>query len=114
MVSYYYDMTTSTTSTGTIQYSIRPTKAQIVQRLLEEKQINAEEAVILLMSDKEYITVPSYPHQPQQPFNPYPNVPPYGPWTTYSSPHTTGQIINESGSNTTTQKTPEHITFTNS
>lgn len=95
-------MTTTTTSTGTVQYKFTPTKAQIVQRLLEEKQIKAEEAVILLMSDKEYITVPSHPHQPQQPFNPYPNFPPYGPWTTYSSPHITG-----------TQKIPEHITYTN-
>ena len=46
-------MTTTTTSTGTAQYKFTPTKAQIVQRLLEEKQINAEEAVILLMSDKD-------------------------------------------------------------
>jgi hypothetical protein len=103
-------MTTTTTSTGTAQYKFTPTKAQIVQRLLEEKQINAEEAVILLMSDKEYITLPSHPHQPQQPFNPYP----YNPWITYSSPHTTGGITNDSGSNTTTQKSPEHITYTNS
>lgn len=98
-------MTTTTTSTGTAQYKFTPTKAQIVQRLLEEKQINAEEAVILLMSDKEYITLPSHPHQPQQPYNP---------WTIYSSPHTTGSITNDSGSNTTTQKSPEHITYTNS
>lgn len=91
-------MATNTTSTGTTQYKFTPTKAQIVQRLLEEKQINAEEAVILLMSDKEYITVPSHP---QQPFNPYPYNPPNSPWITYSD------------SNTTTYKTGENITYTN-
>lgn len=91
-------MTTTTTSTGTTQYKFTPTKAQIVQRLLEEKQINAEEAVILLMSDKEYITVPSHPLQP---FNPYPYNPPNGPCITYGS------------QNTTTYKTGENITYNN-
>lgn len=37
------------------------TKAQIVQRLLEEKKIDAEEAVILLMGDKEIQYIPYYP-----------------------------------------------------
>lgn len=65
-------MTTSTTSTGTTEYIIKPTKAQIVQRLLEQNHINAEEAVILLMTDREYVTVPSpvYPYKPFNPTNP--------------------------------------------
>jgi hypothetical protein len=97
-------MTTTTThtgTTGTIKYEIRLTKAQIVQRLLEEKQINAEEAVTLLMSDKEYITVPPQLPQPQQPYNPYPYIPPNGPWITYGA------------LNTTTYKSNKNITFTN-
>lgn len=50
------------------------TKAEIVQKLLEESKINAEEAVILLMSgNSEVHYVPFYP-QPI-PFNPW-----YTPW----------------------------------
>lgn len=47
------------------------TKTEIVQRLLDAKQIDAEEAVILLMQDKEIQFVPYYP----QPYNPYPYYP---------------------------------------
>lgn len=47
------------------------TKAQIVQQLLEDKKINAEEAVILLIGEKEYI----YLNQPVWPINPYPYLP---------------------------------------
>lgn len=45
------------------------TKAEIVQALLNEGKITAEDAVILLMSDKqkEYVYIP----QPI-PYNPYP------------------------------------------
>lgn len=43
------------------------TKAQIVQRLLEEKKIDAEEAVILLMADKEIQYIPYYPTPYPQP-----------------------------------------------
>jgi hypothetical protein len=48
------------------------TKAQIVQELLDEKKITAEDAVVLLMSnkEKEYVYVPQ----------PYP-VYPYVPWS---------------------------------
>ena len=49
------------------------TKAQIVQQLLEEKKITAEEAVILLMNDAplQYIPQP-YPVYPFQPYQPRP------------------------------------------
>jgi len=52
------------------------TKAEIVQRLLEEKKVDAEEAVILLMSDKqkEYVYIPNpypvYPIYPSYPAGP--------------------------------------------
>lgn len=49
------------------------TKAEIVQRLLEAKQIDAEEAVVLLIQDKEVQFVP-YPYNPL-PYNPYPVYP---------------------------------------
>ena len=59
-------------STTHVTYSIRPTKADIVQRLLEEKHITAEEAVTLLMTEKEIVTMP----KPQIPY-PYPWTPTY-------------------------------------
>jgi len=37
-------------------------KTKIVERLLEEKQITAEEAVTLLMGEKEYVYVTQYPN----------------------------------------------------
>lgn len=41
------------------------TREQIVERLLEEKKITAEEAVILLMSkEKEFIVIPGQPILP--------------------------------------------------
>lgn len=61
------------------------TKAQIVQRLLEEKKIDAEEAVILLMTDKEYVPVAQpypYPIYPAAPFQPFWYVDPR-PYVTY-------------------------------
>ena len=63
------------------------TKANIVQRLLEEKHITAEEAVILLQSGAPLINLPQIPcptfptpHTPINPFPPntfpiYPGVP---------------------------------------
>lgn len=68
---------------NTIQ--LAPTKATIVQRLLEAKQITAEEAVILLMADSiKYLEyVPVYPNVPPQ--NPYPL--PYYPIPTYPNPY---------------------------
>lgn len=62
------------------------TKAEIVQRLLEEKKIDAEEAVVLLMSeDKQLgITFPVWPAtQPVYPYNPNPYYPNGWPIVTY-------------------------------
>ncbi len=50
------------------------TKSKIVERLLEEKQITAEEAVTLLMGEKEYVYV-------SQPYPVYGYVTPYVPYT---------------------------------
>ena len=56
----------------TTSLEFKKTKAQIVQRLLEEKHINAEEAVTLLMSEKEHYTQPIPVPLPPQPYrNPY-------------------------------------------
>lgn len=54
------------------------TKAQIVQDLLNEDKITAEDAVVLLTKEKEYIAVPqqpSFPYNPVFPYNPYPSYP---------------------------------------
>lgn len=55
------------------------TKAEIVQKLLEEKKIDAEEAVILLMGehkDVQYIPYPQpYPVYPASPAPLYPHSP---------------------------------------
>jgi hypothetical protein len=60
-------------STTNIKYL--PTKANIVQRLLEEKHITAEEAVILLTNDTPVSPVaPTYPY-PVSPFPGYPQYP---------------------------------------
>jgi len=56
------------------------TKASIVQRLLDEKLITAEEAVILLTND-----TPAAPINPMQPCFPNPYIPlnPWNPFVTY-------------------------------
>lgn len=47
------------------------TKAQIVQELLEKHQITAEDAVVLLMAEREYIYIPSpYPSPSPIPYQP--------------------------------------------
>ena len=56
------------------------TKASIVQRLLDEKLITAEEAVVLLTND-----APASPINPIQPYYPNPHIPinpytPINPW----------------------------------
>jgi hypothetical protein len=61
------------------------TKASIVQRLLDEKLITAEEAVVLLTND-----VPIAPINPMQPYYPNPYIPvspwnPSNPFITYCS-----------------------------
>jgi hypothetical protein len=45
------------------------TKAQIVQELLDKRYITAEDAVVLLSPDKEYIYLPQ--PEPVYPWNPY-------------------------------------------
>jgi hypothetical protein len=55
------------------------TKASIVQRLLDEKQITAEEAVVLLLQNDTQVTSPlpyTIPINPMQPYYPsYPGTP---------------------------------------
>ena len=67
------------------------TKASIVQRLLDEKHITAEEAVVLLQSEAPLTNLPQIPlptfPTPYTPINPYtPYTPPtfpINPWTPY-------------------------------
>lgn len=61
------------------------TKAEIVQRLLDEKKIDAEEAVVLLMSDavQQPFILPMFP-QPVHPL--YPQYPMW-PFQTYCPIH---------------------------
>lgn len=47
------------------------TKAQIVQELLDKKAITAEEAVVLLQSDVQYIPYPVNPNPWITPVHPY-------------------------------------------
>jgi hypothetical protein len=61
----------------TTSLEFKKTKAQIVQRLLEENRINAEEAVTLLIGEREHYTQPI----PQQPYrNPYDVPVPFTPY----------------------------------
>jgi hypothetical protein len=76
-------MTTAGTTTNYISTTFPVmTKASIVQRLLDEKLITAEEAVVLLMSD-----APVAPVNPMQPYYPSPYIPgnPWNPFVTYCS-----------------------------
>ena len=68
------------------------TKASIVQRLLDEKQITAEEAVILLQGDT-YIP-PSYPMYTPNPYYDSPNTTPPPVWCSTDTLNTpaTGNI----------------------
>lgn len=36
------------------------TKIQIIQQLLDDRKINAEEALILMQTEKEYVYIPNY------------------------------------------------------
>jgi hypothetical protein len=73
------------------------TKASIVQRLLEEKHITAEEAVVLLQSEAPLTNLPQIPlptfPTPYTPINPFsPNTFPMYPGTPYiysTTTHTT-------------------------
>lgn len=60
-------MITSTTTIG-----FKKTKAEIIQRLLEEKHITVEEAMTLMMSEeKQTPIIPTIPSHPHYPFTPY-------------------------------------------
>ena len=64
---------------------LQPTKACIVQRLLDGKLITTEEAVILLTNDQ-LINIPWYPSYPSYPIGiPNPYAPPYNPQIWYTN-----------------------------
>ena len=72
-------------NTTQITYSHKPSKAEIIQRLLEEKHITVEEAMTLMASEGGFVPpapytppTPSFPQWPQQP------------WITYCQTHTGG------------------------
>lgn len=82
-----------------------PTKASIVQRLLDEKQITAEEAVVLLenkapianfpITNLPQTPVPTFPN-PYTPINPFsPNTFPIYPGTPYIYCSTTTDNVNK-------------------
>lgn len=77
---------------NTSSLSLPPTKANIVQRLLDEKLITAEEAVVLLTNEtpNNIPVFPTYPVYPTYPIGvPNPYAPPYNPqvWCTTSVNH---------------------------
>ena len=53
-------------------------KSQIIQRLLEEKHITVEEAMTLMMTEKEIQYIPTIPQTPCPNYPTYPN--PFGPF----------------------------------
>jgi hypothetical protein len=85
-------------NTTQITYGHKPSKAEIIQRLLEEKHITVEEAMTLMTSDAPATPTPPYtPPTPSFPAYPpvpaplpyMPNVPyPNQPWITYCQTHT--------------------------
>lgn len=60
------------------------TKAEIVQRLLEEKKIDVEEAVTLLMGEEKQITYVPYPYNPVPIYPLNPHYPIFPSFPTYS------------------------------
>jgi hypothetical protein len=71
-------METNQSNTGgfsTTNYTLKPSKADIIQRLLEQGHIDVSEAMTLMMTEI----------VPIQQFNPY--QPPFNPTVTYSQPH---------------------------
>lgn len=64
-------METNHTNTGgfsTTNYTLKPSKAEIIQRLLTDGHITVEEAMTLMMQEQVVPMQPVYPYQP--PFNP--------------------------------------------
>jgi hypothetical protein len=73
----------------TSSISLPPTKASIVQRLLDEKTITTEEAVVLLTNETPN-NIPVFPTYPNYPIGiPNPYSPPFYPqvWYTRSVNH---------------------------
>lgn len=69
----------------TSSISFPPTKASIVQRLLDEKSITTEEAVVLLTNETPN-NIPVFPTYPTYPIGvPNPYAPPYYPQVWYTS-----------------------------
>jgi hypothetical protein len=59
------------TTTISSNLSFKKTKAEIIQRLLEEKHISVEEAMTLIMSEeKNTLNVPTIPTLPANPYYP--------------------------------------------
>jgi len=62
-----------TTNTTKITYNLKPSKSDIIQRLLEAKHITVEEAMTLMATD--FMPMPTVPYTPPtpvpaNPFNP--------------------------------------------
>ena len=76
------------TNTTKITYGLKPTKSDIIQRLLDAKQITVEEAMTLMAND--FMPMPTMPYNPPS----LPNQPwtPNGPWITYCQTHTGGSL----------------------
>ena len=76
------------TNTTNIVYGHKPTKSDIIQRLLDAKQITVEEAMTLMAND--FMPMPTMPYNPPS----VPNQPwaPNGPWTPYCQTHTGGSL----------------------
>jgi hypothetical protein len=68
------DNTTNTGGFGTTTYTIKPSKADIIQRLLESGHITVEEAMTLMTQD-------------QMPMPVMPYYPPYNPTVTHEPGH---------------------------
>ena len=60
--------TSNTGGFSTTNYQLKPSKADIIQRLLEQGHIDVSEAMTLMMQEQIIPAQPYYPYQP--PFNP--------------------------------------------
>ena len=76
------------TNTTNITYGHKPTKSDIIQRLLDAKQITVEEAMTLMAND--FGPMPTMPYNPPS----LPNQPwsPNTPWITYCQTNTGGSL----------------------
>jgi hypothetical protein len=79
------------TTTISSELSFKKTKAEIIQRLLEEKHISVEEAMTLIMSEeKNPLNIPTIPSVPPSPY--YPPFQPYIYYTTTMPDGTTSKV----------------------